>query len=210
MKRAMWMAAVVLLAIAVAAGGTFALFSASTNTTSNTYTAGTLCLASRRDNSDPVPGPMFYITPTQGATPTGVPGIRATGLWAPGDSVRRSLIIDNPGNCSSMNAWLKTVHAVLQSGDAALAEHLWVEVRTDHVHATPSGDDKIAEGWLSDFLNGQVPLLFPDSHKVEMMLGSTVFLHFSISMPLNTGNEMQGKSLVVQFEVNAEQMKNNP
>lgn len=210
MKRAMWLLAAVLAAIAVAAGGTFALFTASTSPADATYTAGTLCITNERDNGDPIPGPMFYVTAAQGQTPGGIPGDLPTGLWAPGDSHRRTLIVRNPTSCSSMGAWLTSVRANLASGDAALADKLWVEIRTDHNHAVPPGDEIVAQGWLSQFLAGNVPILFPDGHKINLGLSSYRFLHFTISMPLDTGNAYQGLGLVVDFEVNAEQMPNNP
>lgn len=210
MKRAMWMSAVALLAIAVTVGGTFALFTAQTNAANSTITAGKLCITSERDNSDPIPGPMFYVTAEQGKTPGGVLGEIPTGLWAPGDSHRRTLIVRNPDSCSTMGAWLTSVKANLVSGDVMLADKLWVEIRTDHTHATPPGDEIVAKGYLSEFLAGNVPINFPDSHKIDLNLNSYRFLHFTISMPIDTGNAYQGKGLVVDFVVNSEQKPHNP
>lgn len=210
MKRVWMIAAAVLLTTLLATAGTLALFNAAADPATSTITAGRLCLTSRRDNSDPVPGPMFYVTTAEGETPSGVPGTHPTGYWAPGDTHRRTLIVDNPDTCSDMGAWLTHVTANLQAGsDVMLADKLWVEVRTDHEHGT--NDDIIASGWMSQFLApGGKTILFPDNHKIPLPLPSTRFIHFTVTMPLDTNNDYQGKSLVVDFAVHAVQQPNNP
>ena len=206
MKRAWLIAAIVLLTATLATGATFALFTAATDTTQSTITAGTLCLTSKRDNSDPVPGPMFYVTAAQGATPSGTPGRRPTGLWVPGDTHRSTLILDNPSSCSTMDGWLTDVGATLQSGDPTLADKLWVEVRTD----LTSDDTVVANGWLSEFLTEGITMAYQNGNKVPIVLDSTTFLHFTVSMPLDTNNDYEGLNLVVTFEVTAEQQPHNP
>ncbi len=197
-------------AVTVGVGGTFALFSDS-KTSTNTLTAGTLCLTSERNDGDTVPGPMFYITPAQGATPPplSLPGTLPTGPWAPGDIHTRTLTVFNPTSCSSMNAWLTSVEASMHPGGyLPMANKLWVEVLTPQ-GAAP-GDVKVAEGWLSTFLSGPVALQYPDSTKVPLYLTSNRHLKFKVRFDLSADNSYQGKDLVVDFKVSGVQMPNNP
>ncbi len=151
MKKGLWLAFSAVLAMAaVGVGTTLALFFDSA-TTNNAFTAGVLCLTSERNDGEPVPGPMFYVTPVQGQTPSGRMGTFPTGVWAPGDAHQRTLTVYNPTTCSSMDAWLISVEASLHPGSyVPMADKLWVEIYTPQTGT----DVKVGEGWLSTFLAG--------------------------------------------------------
>lgn len=211
MKKKLWMALGSTAAIAaVSIGGTLALFS-DTAEDSLDMVAGTLCLTSERNDGDPVPGPMFYITAEQGQTPNGTLGTLATGLWAPGDTHKRTLNVRNDASCSSMDAWVTSIQAKLNDDFTdqyvAMADELTVTVKS------PKGSEGyvvIAEAPLSDFLASPVPVKYPDNSKVPIYLNSVRQMEFSVHFDINAGNEYQDKTLVVDFTVNAEQAKNNP
>lgn len=207
MKTKLWLAmGSALVAAAVGLGGTLALFS-DTADADLEFMAGRLCLDAQRNDGESVPGPMFYVTPEQGETPGGVPGLFPTGLWAPGDSPQRTLTVSNPTSCSSLNAWLDTVQASLQPGsDAMLADKLWVEITTPQVGT----EIKVAEGWLSDFLAGPVELRYPGGGRIPLNLGSNRHVKFRVTFDITADNSYQGTNLVVDFTVNAVQMDNNP
>ncbi|MBF7083259.1 hypothetical protein IT084_09760 [Desulfallas sp. Bu1-1] len=197
--------AVVLCTIALVTGGTFALFTDSTSPADTSFTAGQLVITSERDAGDTVPGPMFYVTAAQGATPSGQPGIYPTGVWAPGDFYMGTLTVYNRAP-STLDAWLVSTQADLQSGNAAMADKLWVEVFHPEMVGSSMTDVKIAEGWLSTFLAG--PVAF--NKNLPCMLGGNCQLHFKVTFDRSAGNDLQGEELVVTFAVNAVQKKNNP
>lgn len=208
-KKFLLSLAVVLCTIALVAGGTFALFTDSTSTSSADFTAGKLVITNERDQGDTVPGPMFYVTSAQGETSPGLNNGRfPTGVWAPGDSKVRTLNVYNRAP-STMDAWLDSVQANLVSGTNDMAAKLWVEVFTPDVE-NPLVSQKLAEGWLTDFLSGSVNLRYPDGSKVLCSLTGTVQLQFKVTFHSSAGNDLQGQTLVADFVVNAVQAKNNP
>ncbi|KYP81358.1 TasA family protein [Ferroacidibacillus organovorans] len=76
-------------------GGTFALFTSSSQNTTNTFTAGTLNVTPERDDI-PQTGPMFYTSTTSPQA-----GVVPTGLWAPGDKHTRGLFLENTGTLTA-------------------------------------------------------------------------------------------------------------
>ncbi|MCF8010655.1 MAG: M73 family metallopeptidase [Clostridiales bacterium] len=196
---------IVLCTVGLVAGGTFALFTDSTSPADANFTAGTLVITNERDAGDIVPGPMFYVTAAQGATPDDDDGIYPTGVWAPGDSHMRTLTVYNH-TPSTMDAWLVSSEASIESGNAAMADKLWVEVFHPETSGGVMTDVKVAEGALSTFLTGPVSF----SKNLPCMLGGNNQLHFKVTFDKSAGNNLQGETLKVAFKVNAEQMKNNP
>lgn len=207
MKAKMWLVLSAVITVAsVGLGTTLALFSASVQT-QNTFTAGRLCLNSERNDGDRVPGPMFYVTPQQGATPSGLLGLYPTGLWAPGDTNTRTLTVDNLASCGGMDAWLDSVHATLHAGSyAPMADKLMVEIYTP----LNGPDALVAQGTLSQFLAGEVLLRYPGGAKVPLYSSSNRHLKFKITFDLGADNSYQDKTLVVDFTVTGVQMANNP
>lgn len=196
-------------AAAVGAGATLALFS-DAKTADLDFVASTLCITAERNDGDPVPGPMFYVTAKQGATPGGIDGTHPTGVWAPGDSVTRTLTVYNPTSCSSQNAWLTSIQARLTEGVPdqyeAMADVLHVAVSTPW----DGGQTLVGEGSLRQFLQGAVPIRYPDGSKIPIILSGNRHMYFTVTLDRAAGNEFQDKTLVVDFIVNAEQQRNNP
>jgi predicted ribosomally synthesized peptide with SipW-like signal peptide len=178
-------------------GGTFALFSANASS-NNIFTSGTLTLTSYRDQGDTIPGPMFYTTPAEGSTGT-QDGLLPTGYWAPGDTNHRVLIVKDTG---SLDAWLTSVGASLDSGSMHLANALTYKVTTD-----AAGTSIIASGNLGALIAGPDATFTP---KVSALVNIPKQLHFWVTLPLSADNSYQGETLRVTFHVNAVQKKNNP
>jgi len=210
MRKKMFLAVAALVAsLAVGVGTTLALFSDSV-TGDNDLLAGKLCLSSDRNDGEPVPGPMFYVTAAQGATsaPPFMDGQLPTGYWSPGDLHERTLTVFNPLTCSSLHAWLTKVSATLKPGsDPMMADKLWVEVWTP---SGPGPDVKVAEGWMSQFLAGPVPMTYPGGVKIPVFLTGNRHMKFKVNFDLSADNSYQDRTLIVDFTVYGEQMKNNP
>lgn len=98
--------------VVLVAGGTYAYFSDTVSSTGNTFQTGTLKLTSAR-NDMPIEGPMFY-TSTSSST-----GLKGTGVWYPGKSVSRILMVENDG---SIDARLNSVLANVRSTNATQEE----------------------------------------------------------------------------------------
>ncbi|MEW8979225.1 MAG: SipW-dependent-type signal peptide-containing protein [Symbiobacterium sp.] len=198
---------------AVSIGGTLALFSDAKSATGD-FAAGTLCITSERNDGDTTPGPMFYITAEQGQTPDGLLGTLPTGVWAPGDSVTRTLNVYNPRSCSTMDAWLTAVSARLTEGIpnqyVQMADELTVVISTPYGEGSNAPTVTVAEAPLRDFLDGPVPIRYPDGSKIKVHLTGTRQMQFNVTFNRDAGNEFQDKTLVVDFIVHAEQMRNNP
>jgi hypothetical protein len=208
MKSKVLLSSLAVLLVGAFSTATFALFSAGRSATQS-FTAGSVCISAKRDNGQPVPGPMFYVTQAQGATPGGtLPPNGWTGEWAPGDHHTRTLIVENQCN---LDAWLKSIKAQVTAGDASLAGALQVDVTASNSPGGP--EEPVASGTLATFLAGNVNIV-PNGNPANRLIawapGGTVYLNFKVTMPLATGNAFQGKSLVATFTVNAEQNKNNP
>ncbi len=221
MKKSKFLLALVLVLCvsALAGGATLALFTANTTGSNDVdVQAGKLEIVSFRDNGDHVPGPMFYVTPLQGRTTDGTneDGDLPTDVWAPGDTNERTLIVENKGSAfdgqSSLDAWLDSVQAQLAPGsDPTLADKLWVEV-TSNRDTAPLVAVKVAEGHLSDFLSGTVPLRYVDNSAERPSLNTNSLrpLNFKVTFEADAGNTYQNSSLVVDFLVNGVQKANNP
>ena len=186
--------------IALGSGATFALFQANTSSAQNTFTAGTLTLSSGRDNGDPGPGPLFYVS-TQDPANNKYP----TGLWAPGDSHSRLLNVLNTG---SLAGWISSVQAS-EITPSNLKDQLTVEVLAPEP-TDPTIYEAVANEPLDNFLAGPVPLLFPDGTQVAIAPNASVDLQFKVTLNQAAGNAYQGKTEVVTFIVNGVQQRNNP
>lgn len=207
MNKKLFLLGSALATVALGVGTTFALFSANVSS-NNDFVAGKLCITADRNDGDPVPGPMFYITPAQGQTPGGILGTLPTGLWAPGDTNTRTLTVSNPASCSTMGAYLTSISATMHPGGyLPMADKLMVEIYT------PQGggpDVMVAQAPLSTFLAGPVPIIYPDNSKIPVALTANRHMKFKVHFDINADNSYQDKTLVVDFTVNSEQMPHNP
>ena len=222
MRAKLWLTlgAVSVMALGIAAG-TVALFSASSPSSNNNFTAGTLSLSAVRDQGDTVPGPMFYTTPDEGDTPSGVDGLFPTGPWAPGDSKVRVLILRNTG---SLDAWLTSVGADLASGSMHLADKLRYCISTSPIVPLLPGhqNDNMpqcppTDGPFPQFIAvGNLGALITADHtfdwgNIAMNAGPVPKpFYFYVSLPLDADNSYQAETLKVDFFINAVQKKNNP
>lgn len=216
-------------AIALASGVTLALFTSAAAPSVNNITAGRLCIRAERDAFDTVPGPMFYMTAAQGFTgsqpgrypmaelsPNSPPGYMppTPGGWAPGDQVTRTLTIYNGGDScgTSIAARLTHITATLHAGSyGPLADKMLVTVRAQ---MPGGGMAQVGQAYLSQFLApGSVTIAYPGGAQPEMPqdTGMTnLQMEFQVNFDLNTPNAYQGKDMVVDFKVHAEQVANNP
>lgn len=126
---------------AIIGGATFALFTDSASvapTAQDVMVAGNVDIDSYRDGFDTIPGPMFYTTPEEGATPTepSFKGLKPTGVWAPGDTKIRSLIVYNKG---SLDAVLSHVYAQIDTDPTNMAKHMTVQVYQILPQCLPDG-----------------------------------------------------------------------
>lgn len=193
--------------VAVAAGAsaiTLALFSDQADVEQG-FTAGTVGLHSYRDMGDTVPGPLFYITPEEGAAGPGKNGRHPTGLWAPGDTVQRVLIVQNDG---TLDLLLTTVGADLEAGSEALAAALTYTVTLDK-----PGTQVVAQGNLADLIASDAafatPVHIAAQPNLPLNRRKPIPLYFTVTLPLDADNSLQGEQLKVQFTVSAEQARNN-
>lgn len=210
-KRAILALGLVVSTVLLTVGATMALFTDTVEPAEADFSAGRLVITSERNNGDPVPGPCFYVTTDQGqqTTPPYDDGRIPTGVWAPGDVWSRTLVVhNNRSDGSTLHAWLTGINATLSAdSDAILANKLYVIVRAPE----DSTDEyqKVAEGYLSDFIAGKT-LAYPGGSKVPCWLDGNRPLKFTVSFDSDAGNDYQGKNLVVDFTVSAQQMVHNP
>lgn len=197
MRVKLWLAAgAVLLAVALSAGGTLALWTAGASNDDNQFTTGTVVIRTYRDMGDTIPGPMFYTTPSEGATPGGAPGLRPTGYWAPGQTHVRAIFVENRG---TLAVRLARVEANQHVGTSRyLAEKLQAKVTTDL-----GGLSVLASGTLADFIDAPqvlAPMLTINPSPAPRPL------YFHVTLPSDADNSYQGLSLRVNFNVIAEQV----
>lgn len=181
-------------------GATFAVFSDSAVNQNNTFTAGTVDIAAKRDLGDPIPGPMFYTTASEGLMPGQSMVLNPTGSWYPGKSATRTLVVENTG---TLNAQLTKISANLHNiADPAVAAEFANELYLRIVNRNNS-QQVFFEGYLRELLAGPVnmlvnaPLLYP---------GGTVYMDFMATLDLDAGNNLQGLVPKVDFYVHAEQL----
>ncbi|HEY3363723.1 MAG TPA: hypothetical protein VGK74_01550 [Symbiobacteriaceae bacterium] len=151
-----------------------------------------------RGNGDNVPGgvessgwsaPMFYTTPDEGADPGPPAGRFPTGVWAPGDTVERSLNVRNrdPGYMMS----LEKIEVEL-SGNRELAALMTLTV-------SQSGGPVLWQGRLSDVDDKEVAFYQP----VRLRLNDQQALSFAVSLDRSAGQSLQGKSVKADFTIEA-------
>jgi len=106
---------------------TMGLFTDSSSTEGNSFSTGTIEINSYRGGFDTISDPMFYTSREEGNT-LGIPayeGCKPTGLWMPGKSVIRSLLVYNGGN---MDAAVEQVKADILEDNQNLAAEMVVKI----------------------------------------------------------------------------------
>lgn len=126
-KKLYFILALAIVAVFAVSGFTYAMFTDQATNPEKTFTTGTVDIDSYRDGFDTIPGPMFYTTKEEGATPTDPSfyGLKPVGEWVPGKTVVRSLVVYNQG---SLDAVLDQIRAEVESDPANMASQMDVAV----------------------------------------------------------------------------------
>lgn len=184
---------------ALIGGATFALLSDSTVNNNNVFTTGKVDITANRDLGDPIPGPMFYTNKAEGLTPDGKVPNWETGLWYPGKSVTRTLIVTNLDD--SVNAKIDGISAFLHNiNDSAIAQE-FANNMTVVVKPQAMPDKVLYSGKLSDLLSGRVSTL----NELPISPTGIWYLDFTVTMDRNAGNTLQGIVPKVDFSIYASQ-----
>lgn len=198
------------ITISAVAGATYAWFTDSETSSENTFTTGTVDIEVDREN-DYIPGPMFYTTAEEGATPDGTPGAFMTQLWVPGLMESRQLEVRNMGSLrvrlNQVGAEITSINgqepSVLPALSASFAANMHVRIYT-------SAAKVLYNGTLADLIGG---VLCSNPPELLPSVGSFhphTTLIYEVTMSEDAGNDMQGIKPVVSFWVGAEQTANNP
>lgn len=214
-KLALLLSLVLLCAISVG-GVTYAYFTSFAVNNGNTFTTGTVEINIKRDNSDYVPGPMFYSsisdTNSKHKFPYDAPGELPAG-WAPGDQLRRNLIIESEGSidakltnisvnipASYVASGGNTISGVT-SGDAynGYLDNMYVTVKDTFKPDTVLVNNIPLRGFLSP---GGYTL--PTAYSLGCG-GSESDLEFTVYLSKDADNSIQGKNIIVDFNLTATQ-----
>jgi predicted ribosomally synthesized peptide with SipW-like signal peptide len=222
----------------IVGGATYAIFTDSASNTNNAFTAGTINISEKRDRGDSVPGPMFYTdisdtnTTDPGKYAYNVPksdllypyGGEAIGGWAPGDTVQRTLIVESAGSLEarmsglsasisgsyeirdSLGNLVRTITGVTASSTGADLAAYNMFIDKFNVKIDAPGPIELYNGKLSTLLNGHTlpsTLLYPLGRN-----GSETALEFIVTLDKAADNTVQGKNIIINFTVNAEQKAN--
>lgn len=204
MKKTFLISSMVVALVCMLVGGaTFAYFSDSASNSGNTFVAGTVDIAATRDWGEPTPGPMFYTVLNEGRLPgqsTNLNLYHPTGVWYPGKSETRTMIIRNSG---SLDAWLDGISAqVYNISDPAVAEEF---ARAMDVVIKPQGMPSMVvySGSLYCLLSGRVAAA--NQLPLAAQTGQW-YLDFNVTMHTDAGNNLQGIVPKVDFRIYASQM----
>ena len=222
MRRRKIISVFLVLTVALGAGyATYASFTSGAAAVSPTMRAGTVNVSVERDQGDAIPGPMFYTTPAEGTQEVDpyLPGINPTGLWYPGKSETRAMIVRNTGSLPfriyGLSATITDPTPLDGMDDTRLREALIVQVS---VVPFPGGLPlPLWEGPLAALTAGGVvpvgppapppPLPPPPPFPGTLLMPtSSVPLLYRVTMPLGAGNDYQGLRGIVGFSVHVRQM----
>ncbi|WP_088553414.1 TasA family protein [Calderihabitans maritimus] len=205
MTKKLFLMGIAVAMISLLAGrATFAIFSDSASNDS-TFSAGTVSINANRNDGDPVPGPMFYVTSEQGRTYDGrFPGINTTDVWAPGDYHSRTLNVTNDGSLAVKITQLgATVRGI--NDPTVLAEFLNKMLVTVVQTTNQNNPTVLFTGTLGELVNGPVEVL----NQVNISPTATQDLTYTVTMDITAGNLLQGVEALVDFSVYVEQLRNN-
>lgn len=194
--------------------GTFALFTSNAASDTNEIAAGTLAIDAQ-EGYDRIQGPMFYTsTSHSGSIPYDVEtmedyGGEALGGWAPGDTVTRFMEVVNTGSLDAIVKGLRAhVNAAgLQPGDEAYEQF----VRKMNLKVTEGSEDGrvLYDGALYDLLLDGDEWYDLEPPVVVNVDDVPAVLYFTASLDLSADNDLQGHDFVFDFELYAEQKRNN-
>lgn len=206
------MSAITMIAASfLVSAATFALFTDAASNSANTFSAGTIDLRVARDlgDTESIPGPMFYtsISDRSGSFPTNVEdgwevSDHAIGGWAPGDTVTRALNLYNDGSLPLKVTKLK---ATVGTGGVSSGRAYQVFVENMNI--------KVISGTNRILYNDSLQKLLSGWNNISAQLINTgptaLNLTFEAHLSPNAGNEIQGQDFIFNFDLFAEQVKNN-
>lgn len=188
-----WVSAVasfLALVAGVSTGIFLGIISTPTPAWAETFTFDRVSVISWRSGGDSVldsvtttgwAAPMFYGTPAEGASPGPPEGRLPTGVWAPGDTVQRSLTLKNINPDFSMQ--LDSLEVKL-TGDMGLAPFYRLVV-------TGPDNEALYSGQLPEYASGPVSF----QHPLLLQPGAEISLTFTASLDRETDQQYQGKTV---------------
>lgn len=221
------------LSIAGAAGlGTYALFTASNPSDTNTFQAGTVAINAIRDEGDTYPGPMFYSstsdTNSSDKYAYDVPkaqsfyqyGGEAIGGWAPGDSASRTLEIISNG---SLDTKLTNITASIPSSYKAASGATITGVTAASIGADATAYNEFINDMnvtIKDsdsntvLYNGSLKNLLDNTNHLSTPVelgenGSDTHLIFSVTLGTSAYSNIMNKNVIIDFSFNAQQVAHN-
>lgn len=186
-------------------GATFAWFTDSKTIGKNSISTGTVYITAVRDDGDTYPGPLFYTTPEEGRTPSGVNGVRPTGLWRPGDSHERTLVLFNQ---SSMKVRVTRVSAAIESGLAPDTDAYNEFINKLNVKIYKNSSTVLYNGPLAGLLGSGSAAgggITMEPLNIMYPSASIVSLIYQCSLDTSAGNALQGAQPKISFSVTVQQ-----
>lgn len=140
--------------------------------------------------------PIFYTTPEEGAEPGGLAGLLPTGVWAPGDSRRRTLVVRNVDPQYAVR--LEGVKVAL-TGDLDLAAYY-------HLRVINGAGTLLFDGSLREYAAEPRPFASP----VPLGKDQTEQVEFEVTLDRQTDQRLQGRTVKADFTVFANYYGNPP
>jgi hypothetical protein len=207
-KLALYAFVLVLMLSAAVTSATSALYTSSDSNDGNSFDSGTLVISQQRNNDSVTTSPMFYGDPTKGVNAYTEIGMESVGGMAPGDRIKRSLVLTNNG---SLDGKVTKLFANVTSGDTNPGyKEFTRKLNVKVIKVNNRGSNSLLySGPLSTLLteNGfSIP-----ANKVFNIYsdGGTAALIFKVKLAKSAGNDLQGQTYVFDFSIFAEQLKNN-
>jgi hypothetical protein len=190
-KRWLWSAALsISVGLGLAGGLALAVFTTPTPAWAGVFAYNQIAVISWRGGGDSVPAaaatrgwpaPMFYTAPEEGALPGGPEGSRPTGVWAPGDTVSRTLMVKNIDPTYLVQ--IDRLQVALQ-GDMGLAPWFSLVV-------TGPNEQELYRGSLADLASGILTLPSP----VVLPRNLEQAVRFEATLNLDTDQGYQGRTV---------------
>lgn len=200
MRRIVFAALTIAAASVLVVGATMAWFTDRAASTENSLTAGTVVITGERNLGDPIPGPMFYTTREEGCISDPSWPDHATGLWFPGMTTTRQLVVYNEG---SLHVRLSGLSAVVTGISAPTLVSAWAEKMNAKVYVSNDPSQVMYDGTLAGLLGGAQPTLAQPF--IGAQDGANLHLSFEVEMDESAGNNLQGLTPMVEFYVYAVQ-----
>lgn len=215
-KKVIVLSMTFMLVCALVGGASYAWFTDSSTNSTTQIAAGTVDIDAQRNSSDPVPGPMFYTTLSEGTGEPWQTGYDApqypTGQWKPGDSHLGTMTVRNVG---TLPVRLTKIGAAITGDSIFLADSVAVDQFSQYLNVQVicenGTDHEMYNGPLSGLLvDGGVGSLYVPSMgtprvTVTGITYPTQHIRWVCTLSKSAGNPLQGKNPKVSFYVVASQ-----